>query len=110
MGKIAGIVHFTDHLFRRGNAAGGKYLIVRILPHRDFCPENTAFVCLLLRPDLHQDSGFQNAAHLLVSMSDTVLGHTDQPGLLQLSDMAGQRAVGDLQPGCDLIHIHFFFF
>ena len=42
--------------------------------------------------------------------SDTVLGHTDQPGLLQLSDMAGQRSVGDLQPGCDLIHIHFFFF
>ena len=74
------------------------------MPHLDVCAVHIQNIFLPFQ--VNQNFVQMNRADFLVAMSRGFTGNGDQPAAFQLFDMAGQRAVRDIQPGGELVHAH----
>lgn len=104
MVKIAGIVHLTDDGLIRGEAAGRTDPVDGIVAHLDIRAVDIQNIFLPFQID--QNFVQMNRAYLLVAVACGFTGNGYQPAAFQFLDMAGQRAVCDIQAGSQFVHAH----
>ena len=105
MGEIAVVVHHADDPVRRGQAAGGIYPAAAVPPHLQI---HGAGIFRRQGGVLHVDEELVRhyLADLLVAVAAGIAGYSHHAALLQLLDMGGQRAVGDVELPGQLVHVH----
>ena len=110
MGKISGVVHFSDEAFPGSDAAGGRHLIIGVLAHGNIHRVKIFVFFRNLRHNINEDPVCVDPAELLVAVAFMFGEDADQSTFFQLFYMAGKSSVGDPQTSGDLIHIHFALF
>lgn len=105
VGEVAEVVNHPDDALPGGQAAGGVDPAVAVAAHLQV--HGAGVLRRELGPlDIHQELVRHHLTDLLVAVAAGVVGDGHHAALLQLADVGGQRAVGDMEPPGQLVHVH----